>query len=313
MKKTISVILVCCLMLCAFTEEAFAFGFKEHNEWTEYAIFGDKHYSQRYPDEKNNPVMSLHCATYLCVDQFNYNAHPDEDDERLAILQRRNIPGLPKSVENDLNYTAFGEKHRTYTHRGWNYSYSDTELKKSHWELRKKLLIATVKKEFDPGIVNDFLSFLGNDNAESLTKNFDKKCEYFAELLYYCHILGDHLYDNKELKDKSGGNLDRPYYVKDLIIYIGGTRDNATIIHDLKECVQSLFGKKKAQSLISELDRIEKNIDYVRYEEGKDGGLNTVGRYIEYSSYAQSVLDALHDNLPGLLNDEPFFTRVFTN
>lgn len=312
MKKAIGIGLLWCILLFSFTEVVFAFGFKEHNELTEYAIFGDREYSKKHSNYED-VIMSFHCAAYLCVDQFNYSAHSAEDDERLATLQGRKIPDLPKSVEAELNYNAFGEKHRLYTHRGWNYSYSQAELEKSHWELRKNILISTVKKEFDPGIANHVLSFFGNDDAEALTENFDKKCEYFAELLYYCHILGDHIYDNKEMKDKNGSNPERPYYIKDLIISIGGTRENTTIIHDLKECLQSLFGKKKAQSLISKLDTIEENIDYVRYIEGKDGGLNTVGRYIKYSSYAQEVLDALHDYVPDLLKDEAFFSRVFVS
>lgn len=313
MKKIVYRLLICGILICSFTNMVLGFGHEEHDKQMEYVIFGDEEYSKNNPGERADVVTSLHYATYFCVDQFNYNKQAVEDDRKLAFLRNdRKVPGLPQNVENELNYTAFGEKHRIYTHRGWDHSYSPTELEKSHWETRKKLLIATVKKEFDPGIVNNVLSFFGNNDAEVLTDNYDAKCEEFAALLYYIHLLGDYIYDNEELK-KSGSKEDQPYMVKDLIIALGGTRNNETIIHDLKECLQSLFGKKKSKALIAELDRIETKIDYVLYEESKVGGLNTVGRYLEYSSYGQEVLDTLHDYIPELLREEAFFSRVFSS
>lgn len=311
-KKILSIFLLCAV-LCSLTNTAYGFGHEDHDKQMEYAIFGDEEYSKNNSGEIADVVTSLHYATYFCIDQFNYKKQAVEDDRKLAFLKNdRKVPDLPQNVVDEINYNAFGEKHRLYTHRGWNFGYTDAELKKSHWEVRKKILISTVEKEFDPGIINDALSFFGFDDAEKQTENFDSKCENFAELLYYIHLLGDHIYDHEEL-EHSGLGDEHPYYIKDLIIYLGGTRDNATIIHDLKECLHSLFSdqKKKVKPLIKKLDDIEKKIDDVRYVEGKEGGLNTVGRYMKYTSYAQEVLDALHDYLPQLLKNEIFFSSVF--
>ena len=311
MKRILSIILVFCSVLLLLPYNAFGSGHEEHDKQMEYVVFGDEDYSKNHPGKIADIVTSLHYATYFCIDQYNYNKQAASDDQKLAFLKDRNVSGLPKNVVDYINYNAFGEKHRLYTHRGWSYSYSSTELQKSHWETRKEILIATVKKEFDPGLANNVLSFFGNDGAQSVTENFDSKCKRFAELLYYIHLVGDHIYDHEEL-EKSGLKEDQPYSVKDLIIYLGGTRDDATIIHDLKVCLNSLFSDQKdVNSLIKELDRIEKEIDTVRYVEGKVGGLNTVGRYMKYSSYAQDVLEALHEYVPDLLRNEAFFARVF--
>ena len=311
MRKSLISLFIICIFVYSFANIVYGFGHEDHDKQMEYVLFGDEEYSKNNPGKKADIITALHYATYFCIDQFNYNKQAAEDDKKLSYLRdERKVPGLPKSVETEINFNVFGEKHRFYTHRGWNYNYNQAELQKSHWETRKELLIATVKKEFDPGLVNNVLSFFGNDDAELVTENYEKKCEYFAELLYYIHILGDHIYDHAEL-EKSGRKEDQPYIVKDLIISIGGSQDSATIIHELKECLQSLFGKKQVKTLLSALDGIEKEIDNVRYVEGKEGGLNTVGRYLAYSSYAQRILDTLHDYIPDLLKNEAFFSRVF--
>ena len=281
----------------------------------EYVIFGDEKYSDNHPGEKADVVKSLKYATYFCIDQFNYskNDKNNKDDEKLAFLKGRHVPNLPNSVSDDINYTDSGSHHRYYTHRGWNHQYTKEQLTKSHWNTRKQLLINTVKKEFDPGFFNSVLSVFGNDKALAVTEHFDSKCEKFAELLYYIHILGDHIYDYEKLK-KSGSTDDQPYTVKDMIIYIGGSRDDATVIHDLKECIDTLFSDNDRARLMKEkLDRIEKEIDKIRYEEGRIGGLNTVGRYKKYAKFAQDILDVLHKYIPDLLKNEAFFSRVFTD
>lgn len=299
---------ICCLLNSIVT---FSSDTDKHNHQMEYVLFGDENYSKQLPENSKakDKIISLQAATYLCIDQFNYNRQPDSDDEKLRILKRRRIPGLPENVKDGINFND-SSHHRFYTHRGWNHKYTVPELEKSHWIQRKDLLISTVRKEMDPGPVNSFLSFLGNENARSITNNFESKCEALAELIYYIHLLGDHNYDYENEKKKAALET-TTYKIEDIIIYIGGAdKTEETIVNDLNACLKTLFSDQPAElgRLKTEINEIDMDIYKIRKS---DGGINTVGKYLEYAATAEKLLEILHKFIPGLLRQEAFFYEAF--
>ena len=110
--------------------------------------------------------------------------------KNFEFLQTRDIPNFPKSME-EFNFWDSPARHRYYTHRGWNLGDED----KAHWSVRQQLLLNTIDKELfstENVIAGFFSDVFQRDNYEK------KQRESFAILLYYVHILGDHLEAGKK-------------------------------------------------------------------------------------------------------------------
>ena len=86
-------------------------------------------------------IKALENACYLTIDQFNNSGQKALDE-----LHAYGVKGIPKKIA-DINISASPRKHRSYTHRGWDYQYSSDNAKR--WSERKNILMKTVGTIFD--------------------------------------------------------------------------------------------------------------------------------------------------------------------
>lgn len=147
----------------------------EHNKELELVLLGESGYKIRHQgDTPGRGIRAIEAAAYLCIDQFQ-----GYGSEELDWLKGNGFDVLDSLEE--INFTASGRNHREYTHCGWEMTYEDD---KAHWSRRKKILLDTVEKVFNFKALPSWLV------------GYDERCESFAALVYYIHVLGDFLEDD---------------------------------------------------------------------------------------------------------------------
>ncbi len=261
-------------LLMNFSVPAMAFERKDHDKYMEQVMF------KSFKEIDNDPTIQdtidvLECAAYLNVDQFNSYGQGDLD-----TLIQYGVKDIPHSV-SEISFDASGKTHRSYSHRGWDYSYGGTMAE--IWPIRQAVLRNTVTTVFD---------FQGN-NA---------KAEAFCELIYYIHILGDHM-DDTSWKIQNGLKME-----------VGGRADKYDVIHELLECFEVLFDDQththKYSTLTSTLERYNSKFTKIVRSEG---GINTDEKFELHQEYVQNLMDVLTYYLPEMLKEENFFSEVFYN
>ena len=305
LKKIISfliVVFVCTLSVLT----VFAHNRNKHDEDIEYVLFGNKDYKNTHPGNNNTIIQAIEDAAYLCIDQFN--GHGEKELNNLNNNEK--IPGIVQSID-EIDFPG-NSTHRYYTHRGWNITYTDKE-DKAHWPKRKEILFKTVEtKLFSRDKPNTFVQKLSklfygeNDNT--------KQCESFCVLLYYIHILGDHIEAGE--KNASGGEKSLKEKTNSLshIAPLAHTndRDNPGIIPDLIKYCAILFQDQsnttRYQSLMLDLQELSDESEMI-YE--STGGVNTEEKFEKYNKCATELLDKLSEHVSELLKNEAFFADVF--
>ena len=122
-------------------------------------------------DEKTKMLLD---ALYLCSEQSD-----NLGQEKLDYLKQKKVRNIPKLKKLNIKKSAL----QKCSHNYWEYKYSaDIEAQNN----RKKVLRNTVNKVFDFGVINNLF---GSKKG---------KCNSFAALLYYFHILCDYLADNPD-------------------------------------------------------------------------------------------------------------------
>ena len=256
-----------------------------HDEDIEYVLFGDRNYNNTHPGYRNK-IQAIEDATYLCVDQYNGNGKKE-----LENLQKEKIPHIPKSIDEFDFKSNFA--HRKYTHRGWNVIY-DTE---SHWDIRRRILSNTVDKMLFSEVKSVFDILPWNSEAEL----YREQCEAFCELLYYIHIIGDHIEAEK---------YTALAYVDPLTEL--NDRDNPGIIPDLISCLETLFKSQKNTYTYKELKQeLELLMDRSDKLVSSTGGVNTDEKFAEYHQCSEELLEVLAAYIPSLLQKEEFFSKSF--
>lgn len=300
-KKSISVILAT-MMIVSNAVTCFAHERPEHDADIEYVLFGEEYYKSSHPLVKDI-IQAIEDATFLCVDQYNGTGEKELDN----LVNKEKIPGIIKSID-EINYTS-NYTHRALTHRGWNMVYED----KAHWPLRQAILINTVKKELfsGEGSMWSFLPWVEEENN-------DKKIESFCVLLYYTHVLGDHLEAGEE-KDLGSGKT-RPKTLKEkttglaYIAPLAHTNDTANpgVIPDLIKYCGILFEDQAStrtySSLVQELQKLEEQSGAIY---GSTGGVNTEEKFDEYNQCAKELRNVLGMYIPMLLRNESFYVDTF--
>lgn len=268
---------------------------EEHNEEIEYVLFGDRDFKSTHPMYAEK-IKAIEYAVGLCIDEFNMLGI-----KNFEFLQTRNIPNFPKSME-EFNFWDSPARHRYYTHRGWNLGDED----KAHWSVRQQLLLNTIDKELfstENVIAGFFSDVFQKDNYEK------KQRESFAILLYYVHILGDHLEAGKKTTPMDKMNavasiapLTRPNY---------DTKNNPAIVPELIECVKILFKSQDTDryfnDFVQDLEEIRERSSAIT---DSKGGLNTEN-FVEYNKCAEDLLESLASYVPTLLKKEDFFRDAF--
>lgn len=218
-------------------------------------------------------IKALENACYLTIDQFNNSGQKALDE-----LHMYGVKGIPKKIA-DINISDSPSKHRSHTHRGWDYQYfaDKAEL----WSERKEILIKTVGTIFD---------FEGDI----------KKQENFCKLLYYIHILGDHM-DDTSYKINNGLKID-----------VGGRVDKNDIIHEWQKCIEVVFAEQKHthkyRSLTTELEKYNSRFSKIVRSAG---GINSDEKFALHKKYSENLMKLMTMYIPEMLKEEGFFYNVF--
>ena len=270
--RFLTLLLCIALIISMVPIKSEAYERKDHDDLMLKILFRKYEYACN-DSSVQDEISVITSACYLTIDQFNSYGQTYLDE--LATYGVKNIP----SQVSEIGFSASGRNHRSFTHRGWDFSYSG-EMK-TKWPIRQDILRNTVGTVFD---------FNGND----------KQQEAFCELLYYIHILGDHE-DDASYQISNGLKID-----------IGGRHDKEDIIHKLLDLLPNLFADQtnthKYRALTTNLRSINSKLDKLV---NSVGGINTDEKFAERQERVGDLIDILSLYLPEMLNKEPFFNEVF--
>jgi len=280
--------IVCCVLLIAVllsTEiPAYAYDAAEHNLHLESVLFGPNKAVTTLSPKAQNALKALEYASYLALDQYNGKGNT----ELTYLKSTYHVPGLPRNIDA-INFRG-NEYHRKFTHYGWDHQYDDD---RANWAIRKNILLATTEKVFD------FQMFSGK--ILWLDVGYAQKCNSFAALLYYVHVLGDHE-ALESYKNIAMMQLAQPHPDQSPDIY-----------SELKHHLQVLFADQasthKYEAFMQELDT---QAETARRLAASTGGINTDAKFAEYKAQVDALLTLLQDYVWQMLKEEKFFTDVFS-
>ncbi len=168
MAKRLLAILLTIVLLLSIQNCGYACDEGQSNTYVTQIIFGDGA-SSRESDPK---VKMLLYALYLCCEQSD-----GRGQDKLTYLKGQRVTGVPTLSKIDIK----GENLLECSHNTWEYEYvADKKVQNN----RRKILQNTVNKVFDFGLFNNLF---GSGSG---------KCNSFAAMLYYSHILCDYLADD---------------------------------------------------------------------------------------------------------------------
>lgn len=266
---------------------------KDHVNDLKEILFGNVSFIFK-SDKASKAFEALQNASYLAIDQFN-----GQGKAELLVLKEYGVPGLPRKINKKINFSSNFE-HRKYTHLGWDYDkYEKTQ---NRWERRKKILLDTTQKVFGFGPFSGkhlFLQF-----------PYDEKCDSFAALVYYIHILGDYKTDKNS-----------KYPTPNIVSFatITPSENNTDIFFELTKHLSILFSDQQDKEIYKFLMR-ELNIqgENARNFDSKISNMNSTEKkdrqeeiQKEYEKYVSQLKHLLIDNIPKLLREEEFFKKVF--
>ena len=286
MKRFVSLFFLVVLLLMTAVP-ALAHDRYEHDAELEYVLFQDRTYSASHPIT-GDIIRRVEDASYLAVDQFNGYGTAE-----LNNLIADKIPGIPSSID-EIDFTG-NYAHRNFTHRGWNATYNA----KAHWPLRQTILINTVRAKLFSKVESPVAWFpwlsdrlYGDGNA--------RQSEAFAVLVYYVHVLGDHIEAERYTALAYVAPLSNSH-----------DRDNPGIIRDLLRYFPDLFSdqtdSKQYRSMVQDLEQLAEKSE--RLYTGT-GGVREE-QFPEYHQCALDLLETLATYVPDLLKKEAFFHSTF--
>ena len=285
MKRRLLIVILLVVMLLSSSVPCMAHDKEGHNRFLEEVLFGRDGYISVLSEKGQKALTALEYASYLAVDQFN-----GKGTEELYFLKRTyKVPGLPSTISTfDFSGNQF---HRSYTHRGWDHEYIQD---KANWGIRRNLLLATTEQVFDFSVFSG--KILGYDFG------YAEKCNSFAALIYYVHIIGDH-------------EARASYKVTDVMMPLAQAHvdvNNPDILSEVKHHLQVIFADQqnthKYKTLMQELDALAGE---ARSLAATPGGINTDEKFIVFKDQVLELLTLLQDYVPNMLKDETFFTEVF--
>ena len=275
---------------------ALAFGAEKHDDYLEQALFGVKMSFDNETEEKN--MQALEYASFLCIDYTKDNTQSSAGQTAYTFLDDFGISALPDSLSTIEG--PGGSSHRQYTHFGWQQGYQNDSEDKANWEARKALLLSTTNKAFDFG-------WFSKKFSGRLWFDYDAKCDSFSALIYYVHILGDHIYTKSinTANDMIPLSRSNPSISKPSLIYELKRHIPIILADQLKN---SKNIPRNYTALMSKIDTIDVEARRIL---NRDGTLSTDTDISAYNDCAQELMDVLIDYLPPLLEKEKFFTEAF--
>lgn len=302
MKQRIIAILLLMVLFMGNAPAAYAHDDQsKHDGDLRLALFGSK---DRLVGDKSTAFKAIANAAALAVDQFSPNLIENRKEKVYTDLQDElgelHLPKIDVSfdaINLNCNVTKDGKNvtantHRKYTHMGWNYKdYPNPEF----WEKRKQILLHAVNWT----LFNADAFFSKVPWLSDALYNPSEQCEAFCAVIYYIHILGDHI----------EGNI--PGKLTDLEPLIQYTSlSTPGIIAELKEQLRIVFISQSSSwtyaGLMEDLSALG-----VKAEQncGTWGAVDTVEKCAINQKYAKELLEILSKYLPTLLKKEPFFDR----
>lgn len=280
--------IICCVLLFAVllstTISAYAYEAAQHNFYLESVLFGPNKTIAAMSPDAQNALKALEYASYLALDQYNGRGTAE-----LAYLKSTyHVPGLPGNIDA-IDFRG-NEYHRKFTHYGWDHQYGNDM---ANWAVRKNILLATTEKVFD------FEMFSGK--ILGFDVGYTQKCNSFAALVYYVHVLGDHE-ALKKYKNIAMIQLAQPH-----------SDQSPDIYSELKKHLEHLFADQasthKYEAFMRELDT---QAEMARRLAASTGGINTDEKFVEYKAQVDALLTLLQDYVWQMLKGEKFFTDVFS-
>lgn len=295
MKKRLLAICLCVLTILSFSQPVFAFGESEHSEYVEEVLFGNKEYKKAQSDDIKEKISVLEDACTICADQYN-----GYYQDKLNHLKNYGVKGIPLYI-SEINFTD-NAHHRRYTHRGWDFAYSRDSREPyknrpntSNWQVRKKILNATVNKVF--GFRSDF---------GMLFTDYPSQCKDFSALLYYIHIIADYI-------DSTSTQIDNDMIP---LATLHPGESNRDVFWEIEDISKRLFKSQKGSFIyagfLSELNTLAE--DTRALQNAAPGGINdktTPELFEEYHNNAEKLMDIMKTYIPKLLAKEDFFKDVF--
>ena len=168
MKRFLVFILVCVVLITSSVNTTSACDENQINTYIAQILFGDNALS-RSSDEK---VKLLFDALYLCCEQSD-----GLGQDKIDSLKLNKVLGIPTLSQINLK----GDSIIECSHNSWEHEFAAAQKIQDN---RRKVLRNTVNKLFDFGLVNNIF---GSKSG---------KCNSFAALIYYFHLLADYLADD---------------------------------------------------------------------------------------------------------------------
>lgn len=275
----------------------------EHDKDLKYALFGSR--EKVLSGDEKLIFNAIADAAALMIDQFSPNDtnrwKENTYNELQKNLQQLRLQSLKDSYDSlDLNNkiatdgkNITANTHRKYTHLGWNYkNYPNKEF----WAKRKQVLLHTVNWT----LFNDKALFSWIPGAADALYPPSEQCEAFCAMVYYIHILGDHI------EGDASKNLEYLEPIQYVDAFTPG------IITELKEQLQIVFMAQKRSWSYAGLMEALTTLEIESAEEYKTWGkLDTKEKCDINKEYAKEILRVLSAYLPTLLKGEPFFSSHF--
>lgn len=305
-------LLPCVQTTFVFADTASTKKLSPHDKIFEEIVFGNEDFSDTAASAKiKKSVENIEYAAYLCID-LSHGQKPN-DSKKLEALKKSyglkwSLLGLPSELQQ-IELKIFAGKHRTCTHKGWNYDYSkDNGFKdnskegtlQTNWTYRKRILLGTVS--FECGLTDHLvLRNLSNRHFERCKQC--KQLDAFCHLIYNIHILWDHQEDIDNHKGKvSSPNNYTKFDVSEQQIGV------VDLINELISLGDDLFLKS------SSAWRNGLKINLVRMKE-KFTGMSTSfpkqKKFREYAECFSKLIEILKENINDLLVQESFFKNTF--
>ena len=200
MIKRIWVLLLSCLLFFSLATTAVACDEEQTNTCVPQILFG-KSLPRKVNDEN---VQMLLSALYLCSMQAD-----GVGEDKVKYLKQRKVSGVSKLKKLDVSgKTVLECSHNTWEH--------ECVRVKKQQENRKEVLQNTVNKICDFGFINNLV---GSKKG---------KCNSFAALLYYSHILSDYLADESIETGVNINGKEVPSYTGEKVVKLNGNRPSFT-------------------------------------------------------------------------------------
>lgn len=285
MKRFIAWVLVI-ILLVSFAVPAFAHDRKDHDKDINDVLFNNGSFPGYSKKGKN--LKDLENAVALCIDQFN-----GSDYRLLADLRDHGIKGIPKDIKTIDLIKVNAYTHRGFTHMGWNYHYDDDEEWEKKWQMRRKILLQTVEEVFGFRSKTKMVGFF------KFEKVYDDQCDAFAAFLYYLHILSDYKYYDGDKKDTLTNQV--------MPLVASTDSEEGDIFSELERVLPIVFAasvKDKdyfgLETTIKMLETDARSLEYVDDE-----------NFQQHHDVVVKLFEHLESKVPGMLQKEPFFSKVF--